>query len=123
MCVFLLILLPPRSTRTDTLFPNTTLFRARVPLREPRREHRQQAAAAGNRGPARTRDRRTPRRRRRLPLRNAWITHCSLSLPSPRSEERRVGNECVSTCRSRCSPYHSKKNRYITSKHTTNNKS
>src|SRR3546814_16687933 len=23
-----------------------------------------------------------------------------------RSEERRVGNECVSTCRSRCSPYH-----------------
>src|SRR3546814_10280368 len=31
--------------------------RARVPLREPRREHRQQAAAAGNRGPARNRDR------------------------------------------------------------------
>src|SRR3546814_21054501 len=27
-----------------------------------------------------------------------------------RSEERRVGNECVSTCRSRWSPYHSKKN-------------
>src|SRR3546814_3075111 len=27
-----------------------------------------------------------------------------------RSEERRVGKECVSTCRSRCSPYHSKKN-------------
>src|SRR3546814_18959280 len=26
-----------------------------------------------------------------------------------RSEERRVGNECVSTCRSRWSPYHSKK--------------
>src|SRR3546814_12041804 len=25
-----------------------------------------------------------------------------------RSEERRVGKECVSTCRSRCSPYHSK---------------
>src|SRR3546814_5421959 len=24
----------------------------------------------------------------------------------PRSEERRVGKECVSTCRSRCSPYH-----------------
>src|SRR3546814_20694646 len=23
-----------------------------------------------------------------------------------RSEERRVGKECVSTCRSRCSPYH-----------------
>src|SRR3546814_16615741 len=27
-----------------------------------------------------------------------------------RSEERRVGKECVSTCRSRWSPYHSKKN-------------
>src|SRR3546814_20885048 len=27
----------------------------------------------------------------------------------PRSEERRVGNECVSTCRSRWSPYHAKK--------------
>src|SRR3546814_14349201 len=27
-----------------------------------------------------------------------------------RSEERRVGNECVSTCRSRWLPYHKKKN-------------
>src|SRR3546814_18329350 len=27
-----------------------------------------------------------------------------------RSEERRVGNECVGTCRSRWSTYHSKKN-------------
>src|SRR3546814_17333079 len=33
---------------------------------------------------------------------NAWET--------ARSEERRVGKECVSTCRSRWSPYHSKKN-------------
>src|SRR3546814_19874493 len=29
---------------------------------------------------------------------------------SDRSEERRVGKECVSTCRSRWSPYHYKKN-------------
>src|SRR3546814_14346401 len=29
--------------------------------------------------------------------------------PLRRSEERRVGNECVSTCRSRWSPYHYKK--------------
>src|SRR3546814_17044110 len=28
----------------------------------------------------------------------------------PRSEARRVGKECVSTCRSRWSPYHYKKN-------------
>src|SRR3546814_15290934 len=32
-----------------------------------------------------------------------------------RSEERRVGKECVSTCRSRWSPYHTKKkNTHIT---------
>src|SRR3546814_13777068 len=29
-----------------------------------------------------------------------------LSKTQPRSEERRVGQECVSTCRSRWSPYH-----------------
>src|SRR3546814_15256186 len=29
-------------------------------------------------------------------------------LPRLRSEERRVGKECVSTCRSRWSPYHDK---------------
>src|SRR3546814_11555867 len=29
----------------------------------------------------------------------------------PRSEERRVGKECVSTCRSRWSPYHYTKNK------------
>src|SRR3546814_21082389 len=36
--------------------------------------------------------------------------------PGDRSEERRVGHECVSTCRSRWSPYHYKKKtqqRYI----------
>src|SRR3546814_19874718 len=30
-----------------------------------------------------------------------------------RSEERRVGKECVSTCRSRWSPYHKKKKPYL----------
>src|SRR3546814_13087918 len=29
---------------------------------------------------------------------------------APRSEERRVGKECVSTCSTRLSPYHEKKN-------------
>src|SRR3546814_4288379 len=29
-----------------------------------------------------------------------------IMLPIERSEERRVGKECVSTCRSRWSPYH-----------------
>src|SRR3546814_15847090 len=30
----------------------------------------------------------------------------SIAMPQLRSEERRVGKECVSTCRSRWSPYH-----------------
>src|SRR3546814_3061932 len=42
-----------------------------------------------------------PTRRRRLP----FFCHTS-SLRPHRSEERRVGKECVSTCRSRWSPYH-----------------
>src|SRR3546814_15134793 len=33
-----------------------------------------------------------------------------------RSEERRVGKECVSKCRSRWSPYHEKKNKTIKEK-------
>src|SRR3546814_11085952 len=39
------------------------------------------------------------------------------SQPEPctnRSEERRVGKECVSTCRSRWSPYHYKKKTSLT---------
>src|SRR3546814_14045830 len=37
-----------------------------------------------------------------------------------RSEERRVGKECVSTCRSRWSPYHYKKKIYTNSQTYTN---
>src|SRR3546814_3844866 len=36
----------------------------------------------------------------------AASTPTALSLSASRSEERRVGKECVSTCRSRWSPYH-----------------
>src|SRR3546814_17097786 len=58
-------------------------------------------------GPARSASRPGRARRPRSPpspappSRQAW-----------RSEERRVGKECVSTCRSRWSPYHSKKKNY-----------
>src|SRR3546814_6195918 len=44
--------------------------------------------------------------------RGAAACRCGAAWPvadEPRSEERRVGKECVSTCRSRWSPYHSKK--------------
>src|SRR3546814_20716759 len=46
----------------------------------------------------------------------AWRQWCTLAgawhirgFSMFRSEERRVGNACVSTCRSRWSPYHSQK--------------
>src|SRR3546814_20504245 len=42
---------------------------------------------------------------RRQPGRPQWVL---------RSEERRVGKECVSTCRSRWSPYHSKQKQRTT---------
>src|SRR3546814_15617348 len=98
---------PPRSTRTDTLFPYTTLFRS-VPR-------------------ALFLDRRlTPLERNawqvfRLQLNDDGVTAfptydqlrpylasmpCASQASHERSEERRVGKECVSTCRSRWSPYH-----------------
>src|SRR3546814_4966137 len=41
------------------------------------------------------------------PPRGYWAHVRSGATPRrPRSEERRVGKECVSTCRSRWSPYH-----------------
>src|SRR3546814_11605265 len=42
-----------------------------------------------------------------LPIRYRWSHRWTGLRPaSRRSEERRVGKECVSTCRSRWSPYH-----------------
>src|SRR3546814_14842839 len=38
------------------------------------------------------------------------LVHAILSRAQQRSEERRVGKACVSTCRSRWVPHHSKKN-------------
>src|SRR3546814_15905498 len=43
----------------------------------------------------------------------AVLEHCAVVLgqQQARSDERRAGKECVSTCRYRWSPYHPKKNR------------
>src|SRR3546814_15828599 len=38
-----------------------------------------------------------------------WLEGKAQRMEQERSEERRVGKECVSTCRTRWSPYHSKK--------------
>src|SRR3546814_15429116 len=42
----------------------------------------------------------------RFPALGAHFDHCVIDTGPKRSEERRVGKECVSTCRSRWSPYH-----------------
>src|SRR3546814_17378230 len=49
------------------------------------------------------------RDRRRVGQAQAANRHLFAHLRGRRSEKRRVGKECVSTCRSRWSPYHSKK--------------
>src|SRR3546814_12304135 len=46
--------------------------------------------------------------------RQVFTAEAQRVLMAERSEERRVGKECVSTCRSRWSPYHSKKNTRVT---------
>src|SRR3546814_17517213 len=124
---------PPRSTRTDTLFPYTTLFRsggrsvsestltshinaARRAVGDSGREQhlirtisrkgvrfvgdvRELRPSDGvdslNAGPARSNE--PPTSAPELPERPSIAV-------LPRSEERRVGKECVSTCRSRGSP-------------------
>src|SRR3546814_13801860 len=102
---------PPRSTRSDTPVPYTTLCRSRVHIRavtgecaelilEQQRERRDRQGAEG----ADPRDRvvthgAIDRRARQRDVKGAIAGF-------GRSEERRVGKECVSTCRSRWSPYH-----------------
>src|SRR3546814_13422722 len=110
---------PPRSTRTDTLFPYTTLFRSRrartddgdtlagrLDLGHVR------APAHGERGVGDVFLHRTDGHRTKTVVEGACtFTEAILRAHTAadfrqRSEERRVGNECVSTCRSRWSPYH-----------------
>src|SRR3546814_14148416 len=51
-------------------------------------------------------------RRRKLVTARQLAEALEVSERTIRSEERRVGKECVSTCRSRWSPYHSNKKLY-----------
>src|SRR3546814_18509802 len=95
---------PPRSTRTDTLFPYTTLFRSGIwqirralcPFVAERLAHRcigllEQGQIAGV-------------LRETIGVGKETSFRMPAGLPDRRSEERRVGKECVSTCRSRWSP-------------------
>src|SRR3546814_12657391 len=118
---FLMCRRPPRSTRTDTLFPYTTLFRsvgaflaastlsADGDLGAGMLATGAGAALASHllKSGARAVLNTSPE-----PVSNwtASATEDVAVVGGLRSEERRVGKECVSTCRSRWSPYPYKKN-------------
>src|SRR3546814_18294727 len=93
---FLMIRRPPRSTRTDTLFPYTTLFRSIGA------DYRAVAGGDGDVGIQQY----LLHVGVEVPAVGQPVIEASLEGDAPRSEERRVGKECVSTCRSRWSPYH-----------------
>src|SRR3546814_16732196 len=117
---------PPRSTRTDTLFPYTTLFRSNetdvvavnakrnytnwlpslIVRIEPSDEVIVRLAYTRSVGRPNYSDL-TPGGEISYEQNDDGTFDGSVSLG--RSEERRVGKECVSTCRSRWSPYHYKK--------------
>src|SRR3546814_15625821 len=118
---FLMIRRPPRSTRTDTLFPYTTLFRARLVGDRQGAGHRQRPRRTARRGrPGAHRGGHgghggRPRTGGAAPV--SELLHKSGRLivngfalqADVRSKERRVGKECVSKCRPRWAPYHKKK--------------
>src|SRR3546814_15499696 len=100
---------PPRSTLTDTLFPDTTLFRSL--LRGLFTGALVGALLGGFEMFVVAAFRTQFRHLRFLQLiAIKGILYTVIILASDwlgdRSEERRVGKECVSTCRSRWSPYH-----------------
>src|SRR3546814_12364330 len=104
---------PPRSTRTYTLVPYTTLFRSDAAAFKGR-----DACLGGGQGRTRVGDFRLGVGENTVAPRFSRLNFgprgCDVALVPikdrqrhrKRSEERRVGKECVSTCRSRWSPYH-----------------
>src|SRR3546814_18644643 len=116
---------PPRSTRTDTLFPYTTLFRS-VFISSPGSitpyhfdpEHNILLQLRGTKvmnvwpagderfAPRPQHERYHTGGHRNLPWQDAFAGG---QQRVPRSEKRHVGKECVSTCRSRWWPYLKKK--------------
>src|SRR3546814_18679598 len=101
---------PPRSTRTDTLFPYTTLFRSRQ-HRPAADDHLHSGTAVAGVSGAWLGLSLSARADWRI-LFVGWF-RMDAAVPagespfaqSDRSEARRVVKECVSTCRSRWSPY------------------
>src|SRR3546814_13054991 len=98
---------PPRSTRTDTLFPYTTLFRSNAAKKTIPADA---AKADKQAAPVTVAPKKEPPSKAvpliRKAMEQAWDDEEWIHIGTVRSEERRVGQECVSTCRSRWSPEH-----------------
>src|SRR3546814_15329793 len=127
MFFFLMRRRPPRSTRTDTLFPYTTLFRSAILAQagenpeavfnhpawwidQLRRSYPDQwqvlLHSANVPGPMTLR---VNQRRSSVPQMLASLAEAGIPavhVRDERSEERRVGKECVSPCSFRWSSYH-----------------
>src|SRR3546814_19687704 len=127
---FLMLRRPPRSTRTDTLFPYTTLFRSDKPaiLAAARKIAGLGFTIVATSGTARyltdagiavEEVNKVAQGRPHIVDRikdggialifnttEGWQSLKDSQSIRARSEERRVGKECVSTCRYRWSPYH-----------------
>src|SRR3546814_18439874 len=106
---------PPRSTRTDTLFPYTTLFRSDEQPDRHARVYLLQIAPPSRSDVETYQNIRDSLDQLSGRINGAhadidWVPIRYVNRGYPRdalagrSEERRVGKECVSTCRSRWSP-------------------
>src|SRR3546814_14472341 len=98
---FLMIRRPPRSTRTDILFPYTTLFRSWTTY-----DLNSDWTIGGG---ALYTDRRYANTANTYKLPPYWRFDAMAAYKINRSEERRVGKEGVRTCRSRWEEVHTKK--------------
>src|SRR3546814_11941889 len=115
---FLIIRRPPRSTRTDTLFPYTTLVRSSIddPARVSQRKLLELAIGQHTAPTVENHDGLRARPDLGIEILSGSLgidgqhavkkirTAVKHGFYQARSEERRVGKECVSTCRSRWSP-------------------
>src|SRR3546814_15435289 len=106
---------PPESTRPDPLFPYPTLFRSDGLVRVGRDQRVIGATYITDRRQMALTDPRLSEMAQSLSKalggRSVYFIDASADeahwlLWAGRSEERRVGKECVSTCRSRCAQYH-----------------
>src|SRR3546814_18148819 len=103
---------PPRSTRTDTLFPYTTLFRSPETLLYANISKGYKGGTFPVQGAVIEQQYRPVTQESVLAYEIGLKTdlfdgRAHLNLAAfYRSEERRVGKECVRTCRSRWSTYH-----------------